>query len=392
MSLPLAGIRVVELGVMIAVPAATHALASYGATVIKVEDTALGDPLRFYGSAKNGTSAWFMNANHGKQSVALDLKTDAGKDILWRLIDQADVLIEGYRDGVIDAMGFGYEAVRKRKPDIVYCSSSGFGKTGPYASQPAYDPLIQAASGWAGQQLVDGKPTFIKNMIADKTAASANTQSIMAALIRRLRTGEGAHIENSMLESNVHFIWSDGMMHCSLLDDDATHLPNVLATYRVYRCTDGYVGVAAGTDGQWQAFCEALEQPDLAEDERFTTASKRSANATAWFACIDTATEQFPRGEVLARLRAAQVPVAPVNHPADVADDPQIAATGVIEERTHPAAGTYLRPRSPVVRMGEEIDLPPAPRHGEHTAAVLRELGHDNAEIERLREHGVIRT
>jgi crotonobetainyl-CoA:carnitine CoA-transferase CaiB-like acyl-CoA transferase len=391
MSLPLEGVRVIELGIMIAVPAATHVLASYGAEVIKVEDRETGDQLRFYGSNKNGMSAWFANANHGKRSLAVDLKIAEGSDILWRLIDTADVFVEGFRDGVVDTLGFGYAAVAQRKPDIVYCSSSGYGKSGPYAGQPVYDPLIQAVSGWAGIQNPDGEPVFIKNMIADKIAASANVQAIMAALIRRHRCGEGAHIENSMLESNVHFIWSDGMMHCSLLDEDANHLPNLLSGYRVYACGEGHVAIATGNDAQWLAFCEALERADLAADKRFATASARGENLQQLFEAIEQTTLRFERDVVLERLRAVGVPVAPVNRPSEVAGDPQVSATGAIEECAHPVAGLLLRPRSPANRMGEAIDLSPAPTLGEHTDDILTELGFDSEQLAQHRSSGVIR-
>jgi crotonobetainyl-CoA:carnitine CoA-transferase CaiB-like acyl-CoA transferase len=391
MSLPLEGVRVIELGTMIAVPAATHLLASYGAEVIKVEDRETGDPLRFYGSNKNGMSAWFANANHGKRSLAVDLKTTEGSDILWRLIETADVVIEGFRDGVVDSLGFGYSVVAQRKPDIVYCSSSGYGKTGPCAGQPVYDPLIQAVSGWAGIQDPGGEPVFIKNMIADKIAASANAQAIMAALIRRFRSGEGAHIENSMLESNVHFIWTDGMMHCSLLDEDANHLPNLLSSYRVYGCRDGHVAIATVNDGQWQAFCKALERADLAGDERFVTALDRGANLELLFDVIEQTTRRFARTVVMGRLRLADVPVAPVNHPHEVPGDPQLAATGAIEEALHPSAGRLLRPRSPAIRMGETIYLSPAPAHAEHTDEILAELGFNAEQLTQLRTSRVIR-
>ena len=147
MTAPLEGIRVIELAAMIAVPAATHMLASYGAQVIKIEEVRGGDLVRALGSQKNGMSAWFANVNSGKRAIAVDLKTDAGREILWRLIETADVFIEGFRDGVTEALGFGYEAVRERAPNIVYCASSGFGPDGPYGGQPAFDNLIQAMAG-----------------------------------------------------------------------------------------------------------------------------------------------------------------------------------------------------------------------------------------------------
>ena len=168
---PLEGIRVIELGVMIAVPAATSSLAGLGASVIKVEDTGAGDELRKYGSTRNGMSAWFANANSGKRSISMDLTTTEGKEILWDLLATADVFIQGFRTGVTEKLGFGYKEVSKKNQRIIYCSSTGFGESGPYSDLPAYDPIIQGLSGWAGIQLVDNDPTLHKTMVSDKTAA-----------------------------------------------------------------------------------------------------------------------------------------------------------------------------------------------------------------------------
>jgi crotonobetainyl-CoA:carnitine CoA-transferase CaiB-like acyl-CoA transferase len=381
MSAPLEGIRVIELAAMIAVPAATHTLASYGADVIKVEEVGGSDLVRALGSQKNGMSAWFANVNSGKRAVAVDLKTDPGREVLWRLIESADVFVEGFRDGVTEALGFGYGAVAERAPNIVYCASSGFGPVGPYGGQPAFDSLIQAMAGWGEVQPHDGKPQLIKNMLADKTSAINNAQSIMAALIRRGRTGEGAYIRNSMLEASVRFLWPDGMMHCTLLDDDAMHMPNILATYRLYGCTDGWVSIAAPTDKQWRGLCAALDRGDLAADARYATAATRSENMVAWFEAIDEAVSRFSLDEVLRRLREAEVPVAPLVPLEDVAQHEQVVAMGIMETAEHPDMGRYLRPRSPAWAMGEPVAMSPAPGHGQHTAEVLGELGYSDDEI-----------
>ena len=172
--LPLDGIKVIELGVMIAVPAATANLAGFGASVIKVEDTSAGDELRKYGSTRNGMSAWFANANSGKRSISVDLNTTEGKEILWDLLATADVFIQGFRTGVTEKLGFGYKEVSQKRPEIIYCSSTGFGESGPYSDLPAYDPIIQGLSGWAGIQIVNKGPTLHKTMVSDKTAAMYN--------------------------------------------------------------------------------------------------------------------------------------------------------------------------------------------------------------------------
>ena len=209
MSGPLEGICVIELGQMIAVPAATHLLASQGASVIKVEDTRRGDELRFYGSQNNGISAWFVSTNGGKRSIGVNLQEAAGKEILWQLLDGADVFMQGFRPGAVDRLGFSAAATRKRCPQLIYYSSSGFGADGPYADQPVYDPIIQALSGWAGSQTSNGEPSLIRGMVADKVAAMIGAQAVTAALVQRARTGVGQQVDLSMLEANVAFNWSD---------------------------------------------------------------------------------------------------------------------------------------------------------------------------------------
>jgi crotonobetainyl-CoA:carnitine CoA-transferase CaiB-like acyl-CoA transferase len=380
---PLRGIRVLEFGQMIAVPAATHVLAAYGAEVIKVEDTGAGDGLRYYGSQKNGMSGWFANANWGKRSIALDMKSADGADVLWSLIETADVFIEGYRTGVMERLGFGYEAVAARNANIIYCSSSGYGATGPYADQPVYDPLIQGLTGWAGMQKQDGKPTLVRAMIADKIGAMTNAQAIMAALIRRGVTGEGSRVQVSMLEANLAFVWPDVMMDCTLLDDDVHHLPNVLASYRLYTCADGLVAIAPGADRHWQSMCEALG-PEYYDDERFHTFAGRGEYNREWMDTIDQMVASYPVDEVVMRLRRAEVPVAPVLDPHDVYLDAQISATGLLKESDHPVTGRIRHPRPASAFFGVADDLAPAPLQGEHSLEILNELGVDDDRAARL--------
>jgi crotonobetainyl-CoA:carnitine CoA-transferase CaiB-like acyl-CoA transferase len=392
MSGPLEGVRIVELGTMIAVPAATELLASYGASVIKVEDTITGDQLRFYGTSKGGMSAWFLNANAGKRSVAIDLKSEPGREVLWRLIDQADVLVEGFRSGVMDRLGFGYEAVSARHPRIVYCASSGFGPSGPYADRPVFDPLIQSLSGWAGAQQVDGGPSLVRAMVADKVGAYNNAQAIMAALFQQARTGRGSHIQTNMLDANLAFVWPDAMMHCTLVDDeDVEHEPNLLQTYRLFACTDGWISMALGNDAQWQAACEAVDRVDLLEDERFTTPARRSANIHEWYLVQDEMTRDFSVEELVERMIAADVPVSPVRLPENVFDDPHIQSNGMMRESAHPVAGRYRHPQARANALGPDLELEPAPTWGEQTVEILRELDYADARIADLVQNGNVK-
>ncbi len=392
---PLEGIRVLELGQMIAVPAATHLLATQGASVIKIEDADGGDPLRNYGSRKGGMSGWFANANAGKRSLAVDLRTGEGKQILWALLDGADVLVQGFRPGVIERLGFGFEEVHRRHPEVVYVSSSGFGADGPEADRPVYDPVIQALSGWAGAQRTDGGPMLIRGMVADKVAALTTAQAIAAALAGRARTGEGQHVELSMLEANIAFNWPDVMMHCSLLDEDATHLPNLLAAYQLFATADGWVSVTAGNDAQWQAVCDALDRPELGTDPRFATAADRGADFEAWYAAFGEMCRGFGSDELLARCRAADVPAVPVLDPAAVVDYPQVVARGAVRVVQHPIVGALRTPRQGAAfgaaADGDGFEPTPAPGYGEHTEEILAELGHDQEAIARLRSAGTVR-
>ncbi len=388
---PLIGIKVVEMGVMIAVPAASETLAGLGAEVIKVEDTARGDELRNYGSSRGGMSAWFANANAGKRGLSVDLTKDEGKEILWKILDDADVFIQGFRSGVVGKLGFDYSTVSKRLPGLIYCSSTGFGETGPYADLPAYDPVIQALSGWAGFQTVDGNPTLHKAMVSDKTAAVYNAQAILAALVQRGRTGEGCFIEASMLASNIMYNWPDVMMHCSLLEEDGMHTPNIFGSYRLYECTDGFVTIATGTDKQFQAFCEALDAREHLDDERLKTAQTRAANMLHFFGVLGSVAAKFDVATVVERLRTADVPVAPVHSPDAVREDPHVKARGIIEERIHPRVGRHLGAAHPVSMFGENLELSPAPMLGEHSREILAELGYDDDALDMLVANDVVK-
>ncbi|MGI9329014.1 MAG: CaiB/BaiF CoA transferase family protein [Pseudomonadales bacterium] len=387
---PLSGLRVLELGQMIAVPAATHILAGYGAEVIKVEDTTAGDGLRYFGSKKNGMSGWFVNANWGKRSIAVDLKSQMGKDVLWSLLETADVFIEGYRFGVMARLGFSYEAVKARNPEIIYCASSGFGPDGPYADRPVYDPLIQGLSGWAGMQMHNGEPTLVRAMVADKIGAYANAQAIMAAVIQRHQTGQGCLVQSNMLESNLAFVWSDTMMDCTLLDDDVQQLPNLLTSYRLYPCADGLVAIAPGTDQHWQSMCDVL-QPDVYADERFHSSAGRGEHSQEWMDTIERMVKPYPAATVVERLQGAEVPAAPVMNPHDVHTDPHVQATGMLIESMHPVVGNVRHPRPAAHYLGIELELIPAPKQGEHTTEILKEIGFNDLQVAELVDLGHVR-
>ena len=389
-SLPLAGINIVEIGIMIAVPGATRILADYGANVVKVEDTALGDGSRFFGSQKGGISAIFFALNRGKRSIAVDLKKEEGKEILWKLLDIADVVVNGYRPGVLEKLGFSYETVKQRNENIIFCSSSGFGAEGPYGNQPAYDPVIQALSGWAGIQLENDEPRLVKGLVADKVSALTNAHALLAAIIQKERTGVGAKVELSMLDANLAFNWPDVMMDIALKDEDALGLPNVLEDYRLYRCLDGWVSLAPGTDDHWRSICNALERPELLDDDRLMTAASRSAQINLFQDTLQSMVESLSVDDVVSRLRDAEVPVAPVLERQAVSDDPQVAAAGCLEKFKTKHVGTIEQPRSARTYLGFQEQDGHAPRQGEHTSELLHDLGFSDDQKSSFFDRGVV--
>lgn len=388
---PLAGVRVVELATFIAAPGGAHLLATQGADVIKVEDTALGDPLRLFGSGRNGMSGWFANLNAGKRCVALDVRTDEGREIMLDLLDSADVFVQAYRPGVAERLGIGAADVRARNPRLVYVSISGFGADGPYAQRPAYDAVIQAWSGIAGVQGDETGPQFIKSFIPDKVTSLTWAQSVCAALFAREHTGEGDHIELSLLDAAVSFMWPDAMMDHTVLSADADHQPNLLASYRLLPCADGHVAVMPLTDGHWAGVAEAFERPELLTDERFAEAPVRAANFGPMIDVLAEVVANVARDEVVARLVDADVPVAPALRADELIADPQVRHRGAVRRIDHPTVGPMLQ-QQPAVRFGKgRPELHHAVGHGEDTEAVLAELGRDAATVEQLRQNGVIR-
>ena len=388
---PLDGVKIIELGQMIAVPGATYILATQGAEIIKVENTTGGDDLRMYGSRKDGMSGWFANANAGKRSIGIDLMSEEGKQVLWRLLKRSDIFIQGFRPGAVDRLGFSYAEVHSHLPELIYVSSSGFGSSGPYSERPVYDPVIQALSGWAGAQTTNEGPTLIRGMVADKVAALTTAQAITAALFRRNTTNEGQHVEISMFEANIAFNWPDVMMHETLLDEDALHLPNLLSSYQLFSTSDGWVSVTAGTDSQWEAVCKALERMDLATDERFSSASNRSKNFTAWYGAFDEMLGAFTTKEALDKCQIADVPAVSVLDPSDVANDPHVVDIGSIREKEHPVVGRLRVPRQGATFNGDpEHESTPAPTYCEHTDELLSEIGYTSEEIIGLRDSGTI--
>ena len=383
---PLAGYRIVDLTAMISGPVATMMLADQGAEVIKVEPPA-GDIVRRMGHDLGGVTSSFVSANRSKKSVVLDLKTDAGRALLDRLVESADVFVQNFRPGTAERMGIGEDAVRARRPDVVYVSISGFGERGPYRHKRVYDPVIQALSGLADIQTdrETGRPMMVRTIIPDKVTALTAAQAITAALLHRERTGEGQHVRLAMLDAMVAFLWPEGLVNLTVVDRELPEPRSRLAPDLIYRTRDGYVTVGAVSDSEWQGLCAALERPDWLENPLFATPHDRTVNVVERLEQTQEVLRQRTTAEWLARLDEHQVPCAPVLTQPELVAHPQVVANELVELRSHPDMGPYRQARPAARFEGSPSGIAGhAPRLGEHTREVLAGLGLEPAEIDAL--------
>jgi crotonobetainyl-CoA:carnitine CoA-transferase CaiB-like acyl-CoA transferase len=386
---PLQGIRIVDLTSMISGPVATMLLGDQGADVIKVEPLS-GDLVRYMGPNREGLTSGFISANRNKRSVAIDLKSDDGIDIIKRLIATADVFIQNFRPGAIQRMGLSEDVVRAIRPDIVYVSISGFGEKGPYAGKRVYDPVIQALSGLASIQKdqESGRPKMVRTIIPDKTTAITAAQAITAALFARERNGIGQHVKLAMLDAMVGYLWPEGMAGFTFIGKEVKAARAQFAQDLIFQTVDGYITAGAVSDAEWEGMCRALERPQWMDDERFNTPNGRIINVKERLVITAEVLAQRTSAEWLARLDAEGVPCAPVLDRSEVFEQEQIKVNGTIEEFDHPVAGRIRQPR-PAARFDKtpaEITRQ-APVLGQHTQEILEELGIDSAA---MRKKGVV--
>jgi len=384
---PLHGYRIVDLTSMVSGPLATMILADQGADVIKVENPDGGDHTRAANNRRNDFSASFLNNNRNKRSVALDLKGAAAKQALLRLVATADVFVQNFRPGVADRMGLGEAAIRAVRPDIVYVSISGFGERGPYAQKPVYDPLIQAVSGLATIQAGSDheRPRLVRTIIPDKLTAVTASQAITAALLARERTGQGQHVRLSMLEAVIAFLWASDMGSQTFVGGEFPQQEAASFIDLIYETATGYVSAAVQTNKEWQALTRALERPEWLEDPRFKTPALRQQNINDRLRMTQDVLLTRSAEEWLDRLTAEGVPCAPVLTRSAMIHDPQVVANDIVVETEHPIAGR-LRQARPAARFsGTPATVGHGgPALGEHTEAILAELGYSAAEIAAL--------
>ncbi len=394
MSGPLSGFRILDLSRVLSGPAATVLLADQGADVIKVEPLS-GDIVRRMGGNPGGVTPGFLTTNRGKRSIALDLKTDAGIEVVKRLARSADVFVQNFRPGAIEGMGLGSEVIREINPRIIYVSISGFGDKGPYAHKRVYDPVIQALSGLADLQAdnKNARPRMVRTVIPDKTTALTAAQAITAGLLARERNGKGQHIKIAMLDAVIAWLWPEGLGGLTMVGNESEVLTGQRSRDLIYETRDGYITAGAVSDAEWEGLCKALRRTRWLEDERFKTPRDRMRNANLRLEMTAEVLKEKTSAEWLARLDEFGVPCAPVLTRPQVVEQEQVKVNKLLFEYDHPGLGRVRQPRPAAL-----FDVTPpgtkriAPRLGEHSCEVLREHGFEAAEISALIDAGVLAT
>ena len=362
---PLDGIKVIEISTIITASLSAMMLADQGAEVIKIEQTGFGDPLRYLGTQKGGISAIFANVNRGKSSLELDLKKDTDLNSAKKLICEADVLINNFRPGVMEALGLSKAECKKINKNLIYVAITGFGKEGPFSSSPAYDHVVQAMSGATAIQSDGDKPQYMKTLLCDKITAYTATQSICSALYKREKTGEASSIDLSMLDSSMFFLWPDGMMNHTLLDNDVEILAPLTAAYNMYECKDGSISIAAMLDKHWHGIFKAVDKPELIDDQRFSSAAERSKNFIELLELVSLF-KNYTVEEMFERLSDNDVPCSTNLSLEQAITNQQVEDNYLVKEKITETQGKLRMIRYPAIFDEEKfINDKPAPKLGE---------------------------
>ncbi len=394
MSGPLSGIRVIDVTEVISGPLATMILADQGADVVKVEPPKYGDESRQLANYRAGMAALYLNCNHGKRSIGINLKTEEGLELMYELVRGADVFAQNWRPGAAERLRVAEADLRKINPRIVYASIAGYGDAGPYASRRGYDPIFQSLTGYVAAQMNPEIPIpdLVRNAVVDKATSYALAQGITAALLARERGADGQHVKISMLDAGLAFFWPDGMLRHSLIGEDVQNYSVPGERYQLMPTSDGQIVMWTSTSAQIHGSLRAVGRDDLADAPRHRgKESLEEANQVERAEALRDGLVAMTTEEAYGRLIEHEVAAAPVLSHADVLVDPQITHNGTVLEATHPVYGRYRRARPAVQFSGTPApDAPAAALYGDHTEEILDELGCSTERKEALRAKSVV--
>jgi crotonobetainyl-CoA:carnitine CoA-transferase CaiB-like acyl-CoA transferase len=392
--LPLDGFRVLDLTRFLSGPYATMVLAELGADVIKVEQPHTGDDSRRFEPKFGGESYPGAMPNRSKRSLSIDLKSDEGRETFLTLVKDADLVMENFRPGVVHRLGIDYESVKAVRPDILYCSISGFGQTGPYKHRPGFDIMAQGVSGFLRMTGDGERPAKVGIAINDIAAGATAIYSVLGAQLLRQRTGRGQYMDISLVEAGLAWtVWESGAYFGGGEIPQATGTRHRRSTpYQAYRTADGFVTIGAGNDRLWKRLCEdALGRPEWLEDPRFLTLPDRMRHIDDLEREIEEITRTRTTEEWIKIIDAAGVPCGPVLRYDETWEDPQVLARGMIAEMDHPIIGPMKTIAPPTKFSDMDFSVRrPTPWLGQHSAEVLREAGIDDARIAELFDRGVL--
>lgn len=393
-SLPLSGVRVLDLTRALAGPFCTMILGDLGADVVKVEPTG-GDMIRHWGPFDRGTSAYYLSGNRNKRGVAVNFRDPRALELLRDLARTCDVLVENFRPGAMEAMGLGYEALSAVNPRLIYASVTGFGRTGPAGGRPGFD---QIAQGYSGLMSVTGTPESgpvrVGVAIGDQTAGMWCAIGVLGAIAERSTTMRGRRVETSLLAGLIGLMSVQAQRYLSLgeVAGLAGNTHPVISPYGVFETADGPLNIAPATAEMWKRLCGVLELQHLVDDPRYATNAARIDRRQELKAVVEAKLKERSRAEWTERLLAADIPAGPINNLADVFADEQVVHTRLVEEVQHTELGSLRQVGSPISfdgRLGDSIRRAP-PVLGEHTFEVLREHGYAQGDLDALAREGVI--
>lgn len=395
MSGPLKGVRIIDCTTVIMGPWATQQLGDLGADIIKVEPPE-GDTSRQVGPTHGkDMAALFLGSNRNKRSVVLDLKKEGGRRALFKLCETADVFLHNLRPEPAARLGVGYEAFEKINPRLIYLATYGYRANGPRGSKPAYDDIIQAGSGLAHlQSAIVGEPRYIPTIIGDKTSSGNIVTAVLAALYEREKSGLGQAIEVPMFESLVAYVMTEHLYGATFLPQESEpgYIRILNKERKPFPSKDGYISLTPYTDGNWKEFCDLIGQPEIMNDERFSTLSKRIANVGVVYGKLGEICRTRTNAEWVELLRDSNIPHGPVNTLADLLEDEQLLATGFWKEFDHPSEGRIRTPDIPQTFSRTPGSIRRLqPRLGEHSLEVLSEAGMSSSEIDEMLNTGVTR-